>query len=104
MLTQTRRVLASPVSSLDLNTLIEQSSESFQISCGSDRSRDDDHTVLHVDFDVVIGSDDILPGVDVEFTFGYFLVGEAFRVEVDDDVFTDADEAFLARFMINFRF
>ena len=59
---------------------------------------------LGSEIDVIIGLDDIVPGVDVELAFGHFFAGEALRVEIADDVFADADDAFFARFEIGFSF
>jgi alginate production protein len=59
---------------------------------------------LGSEIDLVIGYHDLLPDLDLEFTFAYFFSGRAFRVEVDDGVFKDADDAFFAGFDMEFSF
>ena len=59
---------------------------------------------LGTEFNVVIGARDILPNVDIDFSFAYFFAGDAFRVEPTKDVFADADDAFFAGFEFEYRF
>ncbi len=59
---------------------------------------------LGSEFDIVVGYKDVIPDVDIEFVFGYFFAGDAFRVEVATDVFQDADDAIFAGFEIEYEF
>jgi alginate production protein len=59
---------------------------------------------LGSEIDLVVGVKDIIPDLDLEFTFGYFFSGRAFRVEAEDDVFKDADNAFFVGFDMDFSF
>jgi alginate production protein len=59
---------------------------------------------LGSEIDLVVGFKDIVPDLDFDFTFGYFFSGRAFRIEVEDDVFEDADDAFFIGFDFDYSF
>ena len=59
---------------------------------------------LGQEIDLVVGIEGILPNVELDFAVGYFVAGDAFRVEVADDIFGNADDAVFARFELEWNF
>jgi len=56
------------------------------------------------EIDLVVGAKEVLPNLDIDFVFGYFFSGSAFRVETEPDVFEDADDAFFVGIEAEFSF
>ncbi len=59
---------------------------------------------LGQEIDLIVGMRDITPNFDVDFTFGYFFPGDAFRLETSPGQFAGADGAYFAGLMVRYNF